>query len=270
MVINEWIKESLYIATETNYLDKLMEIYPADPSPREPLDSQIKQKILELHRQQNGHELLKVLLNLKHPFPLEHPFASILRQLKDEEKIFQNNPKTIAKLAEILLKLDSHTIITGCERFVDINRQMGRSFQHWLEKTLAPEMGYKFLKPTELLRSDKGFLVGGDDKIKSFAKDKLNYDTKGGRDFLCKIGKFFIIGEARFFSTVGGSQNRDLEATINFAQRKRRDVIPVAVIDGIVWFYKKYVEKLVVLDPDYYVFSALLLKKFFLHIESLQ
>jgi len=111
------------------------------------------------------------------------------------------------------------------------------------------------------------FLDATNSLVMEYANRELGCNLRQGRDFLCKVFDRFVIGEARFFSTPGGSQTRDLRSTLDFVRDKTGNAIRVAVLDGVVWFYRSYVYMVSELGEDEYALSALLLKDF---LESLR
>jgi len=85
----------------------------------------------------------------------------------------------------------------------------------------------------------------------------------------------YVIGEARFLSTPGGSQNRDLDNTLRFveimeeiaARSMEVKLKGVALLDGIVWFYSPYVKQVVTRAiNDRIVMSALFLEEYLLDL----
>ena len=95
-----------------------------------------------------------------------------------------------------------------------------------------------------------------------YVNRKLKLSLERGRDFLFKVENKFVIGEARFLSTSGGSQTRDLIETIEFIKSLKGQIIAVGVLDGIVWFNKSYVKRLSELEDDEPALTVLLLKDF--------
>jgi len=266
--VNPWVEKSIRLAESEGYLDKLAEIYPAQLPPRRPLNQWQREEIKRLHEARDWHSLLKFLFKLideGHPFPFEHPYASIFYQ---HPNLISKNPRTAALLGKILLSKEPGEIISGVERPPDLNRMYGPSFRRWLKKVL-PQRGYKLLKE-KAFRIHKGpaLLDGADKTIRRYVKTVLGFDP-GGRDFLIKIGDVHIVGEARFLTRGGGSQNRDIREALSFVKKfkSKRKFIPVAVLDGVVWFDKSYIEQLKELEEDEPAFTALLLEDF---LESLK
>jgi len=265
--VNPWVERSIRLAESEGYLDKLSEIYPAERLPRRPLEESEIELIKRLYREQKGEELVRLLLKLtrkKHPFPIEHPYASLIRQ---KPTLISKNPKVVKKLGDILLSMEVEDIIKGCERPPDINRVMGSAFQNWLRRKFSKD--YPFLAGYQLkIFQGPAFFDGKNAAIREFVKSELGIELERGRDFLFKIGDTYVLGEARFLSTSGGSQTRDLQETISFVRKtKRSNLIAIAVIDGIVWYNNTYKRMLSELEKDEPALTALILEDFLKSLE---
>jgi hypothetical protein len=259
---NPWVKRSLELANSQGYLDRLAEIYPATVLPRRPLDEGVREKLKALHQRGDWSGLLNLLLKLTdegHPFPIEHPYASIFRQKRE---LVRKNPETVRRLGEIILSMPVEDVVRGCERPADINRVMGSAFQNWLRRAF-PSWGIPVL-PEPQFETYQGlcFLDARNTAIQNYVTNRLGVKLERGRDFLAKVRGGYVVGEARFLSTSGGSQTRDLLETISFIKTVKGGVQAVGVMDGIVWFNRKYVRVLSELGEGEVVLTALLLKDF--------
>lgn len=260
--MNEWVKKSIEIANSDGYLDKLSKIYTAGVLPRRPLENSDKQQIESLHEKGHSKELVLFLLGLTemgHPFPIEHPYASIFRQ---KRQFIAKNPRVFQQLEKIVTAMHVEDIIWGCERPIDLNRVMGQAFQKWISEYF-PSKGIPLLSKTQFQsHNNRAFFDGKDAKIIDYANQMLGLRLTRGRDFLYKTRDKFVIGEARFLSTSGGSQNRDLIETIQFIQSIKGRITAVGIVDGIIWFNKSYVERLLKLNDDEPALTVLLLEDF--------
>ena len=62
----------------------------------------------------------------------------------------------------------------------------------------------------EFTSNDSDAILGGtDDDKKKFAREHLNFFRDKGLDFVSRLNKKYVIGEAKFLSDYGGSQNSD-------------------------------------------------------------
>lgn len=262
--MNVWAEKSIKIACAAGYLDELCKIYSPIPAADRPLSAEDKARIGTLHSKQKGMELVEFLLQLKrqkHPFPFEHPYISLLARKKPN--LFKGNPRTVKAIGDMLLAMKPEFIIRGCERPADINRTMGPMFRNWLQSHF-PSKGYAVVGRAEF-HTAKGiaFLAGTDADIREYVNTKLGCDLTRGTDCLAKVATGrFVVAEARFLSTAGGSQDRDLRVTLDFATSKAGETIRVALLDGIVWFHSRYLEEIAKLKESEYALSALLLEDF--------
>lgn len=260
--MNRWVEKSLKIAKSYGYLDRLAEIYPATTLPRRSLGDEEREKLKLLHQKGDWKRLLQTLFKFTkegHPFPIEHPYASILRQ---KPNLAQKNLGIFEKLGREMLSMSIEDLIRGCERPIDLNRVMGSAFFNWLGKYFL-ERGIPILPESEFDSYDSlCFLDARNAAILDYVKRKLGITLERGRDVLAKKGDRYVVGEARFLSTSGGSQTRDLRETIGFVRSLKGKVSAIGVVDGIVWFNRSYVKMLSELADDEVVLTALLLKDF--------
>lgn len=259
--MNKWIKESIELANSPGYLDKLTQIYPSVPSERPKLPSSTKRQIEELQGIDMEADLISLLVHLKsHPFPFEHPYVSLLRAMPS---LIRSNPVVVRDIGNMLGNLGAKGIIEGCERPPDLNRQMGHSFQGWLRRHF-PSKGYKFLDEYSFATYDGNcFLSRGDKRLTAYANKHLGCRISRNRDMLAKINGRYVIAEARFLSSGGGSQSRDVRETIGFVKDKTGNAIRIAVVDGMPWFDDDMLSVIKSLDDDEVGLSALLLEDYF-------
>lgn len=265
--MNKWIKESIKLANSSGYLDKLNKVYPVGGTfARDILKEKLK-KIKDLVGKRDFKNLLVVLLSLE-KFPIDDSYIGFIR--KDKSAI-SKNPKTIRRLKKIILGMGEKGIIAGASQPKSASRQLGQMFRNWLYK-----IGYPLLSADKFSAyRGTAILQGGDNALRKFAHEKLNYEREKGLDLIIKTSKKFIIGEAKFISTSGGSQGGGFREAINFVkqEKKIRNVILIAVLDGVIWLVpkKKFKNKsrktdlfsqVLKLGKNEIALSALLLEKF--------
>ena len=200
-----------------------------------------------------------ILLDLER-FPIDDPYIGFLR--KDKEAI-NKNPKTVKRIGERLFKMGFDNLIIGASRAKTPSRQIGQLFRKYLHK-----LGYPVLPRDKFLKNKKiAILDGGDEALMKFAKEELGYKGQKGLDLVLKIDNKFIIGEAKFISMSGGTQDKSFREGISFVKHKSKKAIHIAILDGVVWLIKKnkkptLYETTINLKNNQIAFSALLLKEF--------
>ena len=285
--LNYWTKKTLNLATKGNYLDRLLEIYPAKLPPGRPLPDRIRQIIIDLYQKEKYEELVVLLIDLKdknYPFPIEHPYAALLRHLNREQRdsVIERNPQIVKELADLLVSLGLNNILRGVERPKDINRTLGMAFKTWVNKKFT-KTPFRVVNDYTLLlacpNNEICIYAGPDEKIAEFIKLHLGLKEPAERffcrDIVAKVKGLYVIGEARFLSTPGGSQNRDLDNTLRFVELMEKltmsttnvKVKGIALIDGVVWFYRSYVKRITQRAVnDRVVMSALFLEEYLLDL----
>jgi hypothetical protein len=229
--MNEWIEKSIRLASSRGYLDGLSNVYPIGLELERNIKEEEKKKIKKALARKNSKELITALLNLER-FPIDDPYIGFLR--KDREAI-NKNPKTVKRIGEKLLRMGFDNLILGAGRAKTPSRQIGQLFRKYLHM-----LGYPVLPRDEFLKNKKvAILDGGDSALMNFAKEELGYKGKKGLDLVLKINGKFIIGEAKFISMGGGTQDKSFREGISFIKHKSKRAIHIAIFDGVVWLIKK-------------------------------
>jgi hypothetical protein len=262
--MNKWVKNSFKLAASHGYLDDLSDIYPVDTTIRREIDKKAEGDIIRAFRSGNKKELILTLLRLDR-FPIDDPYIGFIRK---DKNALDKNPKTFRRINKRLWTLGLKGILEGVSRPESSSRKMGHMFKKWLHG-----LGYPVLGTNQILKTKTRVVVlaGGDTALKKFAKKELGYRGDKGLDLVIKVGRRFVIGEAKFISTSGGTQDKSFRETMNFIKQKRGKALRMAVLDGVVWSrskQKKKARKLNLyesvdkLDSKQIMLSALLLKDF--------
>lgn len=227
--MNKWIKKSIDLANSKGYLDKLFRVYPVELGVFRDVSEELKIKVKQAFKNKNKLYLIKTLLGLP-KFPIDDPYIASLRRHPD---LLNKNPKTVKRIGEKLLSIDIDTILELTTQPKSPSRQFGYSFKNWL-RTLQ----YPFLEEKKFIKSNRAvFLEGSDEKLKQFAIKELSIkNLKKGIDFILKVKAEFILGEAKFLTDYGGTQNNQFNDAIKIAKISKGNIMGIAVLDGIVWF----------------------------------
>lgn len=226
--MNKWVQKSFELAASRGYLDKLSDIYPVDTTVRREIDRKTEGDISRAFKNGSKKELILTLLRLDR-FPIDDPYIGFIRK---DKNALDKNPKTFRRINRRLRMLGLKGILEGVRKPESSSRKMGHMFKKWLHG-----LGYPVLPANQILktRAKIGVLAGGDAALKDFAKKELGYKGDKGLDLVLKAGRRFIIGEAKFISASGGTQDKSFRETMNFIRRKDSRAIRVAVVDGVVW-----------------------------------
>lgn len=76
------------------------------------------------------------------------------------------------------------------------------------------------------------------------------------------------MGEAKFLTDYGGTQNNQFREAINITKIKKEKIIGIAILDGIIWFESNSYMHKTVKTLKGLTFSALLLEEFIKSIYS--
>lgn len=114
----------------------------------------------------------------------------------------------------------------------ETNRQIGPKFGNWLKRK---SLG---IEPINL----NGFLNSSEKcnfrrhrrRQDEFCKKQLNYNRNIGLDLVARFNGKYVLGEAKFLSSDGGSQNSGFEDAIATIEAKDANTIKVAILDGIL------------------------------------
>jgi len=268
--MNKWVKKSIKLANSRGYLDKLTNVYPINLALARDISLAEGERIKKAFRKKNCKELISVLLNLER-FPVDDPYIGFFRK---DRKALGRNPKTVRRIGQRLIKMGINEILIGVSRAKTPSRQAGQLFKKWTHK-----LRYPVLSKNDFLSYRKiALLEGGDKALKNFATEELGYTGQKGLDMVLRIGNKFVIGEAKLITTSGGTQDKSFRESMYFIKQKdRRNVIRIAILDGMVWLVSREAilkkkkpnlyETVVNLSKDEIVLSALLLKDL---IKSLQ
>jgi len=253
--MNKWIKKSIQLANAPGYLDKLFKIYPIEPGNIRSIPDNIETEIRKAFQSGNKTELVKELLKLP-KFPIDDPYIASLRR---HPSLLPKNPETVERIGRKLLEMDIDTVLELVKKPKSPSRQLGHSFKRWLGTIKYPFLQEEAFKEY----SGVAFLKGSDKKLKKFAIEELGIrDLRKGIDFILKIKNKFILGEAKFLTDYGGSQNNQFRDAIDIARINENNVIGIAVIDGIIWLESNAYMHNTVKAFNGIALSALLLEKF--------
>lgn len=262
--MNKWVKKSIKLANSSDYLDKLLDIYPVNLNLTRIISSNKKKAIERSFREKDHKKLIATLLDLER-FPIDNPYIGFLQK---DKKSLNRNPKTVKQIGQTLFKMGFGEILIGASRAKASSRQMGQMFRRWLYN-----LGYPVLPKNKFLNYKKiAILAGGDRALKEFASEELGYKGQKGLDMVLRVGNKFFIGEVKFITRSGGTQDKSFREGISFIKQKNGGADRIALLDGVLWLVSQKTlrgkkkpslyESVLKLKDNELVFSALFLKEF--------
>ncbi|MBN2380519.1 restriction endonuclease [candidate division WOR-3 bacterium] len=229
--MNKWVQRSIELANGPGYLDRLLKVYPVDPSGLRALDTNNKEAITKAFNSGNDKELIKILLELgkkKYPFPVKDPYVAFLKR---DKNALDNNPQTVNRLASRIRKQGLENTLTAVGAEKEVNRQIGPQFSRWL-----PTLGYPFL-PESSFEKTGGitFLEGSGQHLQEYIERKFKPNFNKQPDCVAKAHTTYVIGEAKFLTDYGGHQQTQFNDAITFAEGRVGEALGIAILDGVVW-----------------------------------
>ncbi|WP_436416097.1 restriction endonuclease [Petrimonas sp.] len=256
--MNYWTQISIDYANQRSYLDDLFHVYPTIPEGVRELDNNLWSAIEASFNRKDNDDLMRNLLKMK-LFPIKDSYVAYLK--KDSSSI-ERNPKTINRLCGRLYEMGIDKIYERCTEPKETNRQIGPMFNNWIKKK---SLGLEPVKLEEFLSNTDDAILGGTDIDRMrFARTELNYFRNKGLDFIARFNGKYVIGEAKFLSSDGGSQNSDFEDAIATLEAKETNAVRIAILDGILYIKGNTKMHKFISNPykDYNIMSSLVLREF--------
>lgn len=260
--MNIWTKLSIDFANQRNYLDELYTVYPTIPDQIRSINEIVFSKVETAFSCRNNEELIQTLLALD-LFPIKDSYISFLR--RDLSSI-NRNPKTVNRICSRLYEMGLDEIWKQCSVPKETNRQIGPLFRNWLRKG---SLGIPLLQENEFANTKTDAILDAPDSVLAlFAKRHLDYKGTKGLDFVARMNKKYIIGEAKFLTDFGGHQNAQFEDAKAILKNLSKKSIKIAILDGVLYLHGKNKMRLF-LDSHherYNILSSLLLRAFIYQI----
>lgn len=259
--MNYWVERSIRLANNDNYLDRLLSVYPVHLDNPQKVGHQGYKTLTVAFKQHNRKEVLKALLKLER-FPVDDPYVGFLR--KDGSAI-DRNPKTVKRITNRLFKFGINELIGGIEQAKSPSRRFGQLFRIYLQK-----LGYPIVQEKEFRKRRIAILQGSDASLKKFAMRELGYRGDKGLDLILKVKNQVFIGETKFVSRSGGTQDKSFREAMSFVRKQGGLAKRIIILDGVVWLtrnkqgrrHANLYSNLLKLKGDQLAMSALLLHDF--------
>lgn len=264
--MNRWVKESIDLAAQDGYLDKLHSVYSvADIQPRK-IPPALLEQIVKAHNDKKPFDLITALLKLS-KFPIDDIYVGLLRQDKNAINV---NPKTVERIGRRLIdSMEVEDLIKLCKQPKVSNRQMGELFHKAFMGLGFPRLNEDDFRKQDSAVSMDGkklpilMLEGTRKEYRDFVNRECGCGLEKELDVLLKVKGEYVIGEAKFFSGFGGHQfDQFKDAVDDFLLKSQGNATRIAVLDGVVWLDTGEKMCLKVRRLESIAMSALLLPKF--------
>lgn len=256
--MKKFLELSIEYAAQRSYLDDLYRVYPIIPSGIREVDQKKWDKVESAYQNKNNIELIRALLKMK-LFPIKDSYIGFLR--KDPSAI-ERNPATVNRICGQLYEMGLPQLYTNCTAPKETNRQIGPMFKQWVSTGalgLFPVNEEQFLNSKE-----DAILDASDTAMQRIAYHLFGYKRRKGLDFIGRINSRYVIGEAKFLTTLGGHQNAQFEDAINTVRTSHGDAVSIAILDGVLYIPSKDKLYQSIIGPysKYNIMSALVLREF--------
>lgn len=232
--MNLWAQKSIDLAAQSNYLDQLYRVYPMSVNLRRELSESTQNEIRTYLNNQDGKNLLNVLLK-QQIFPIKDSYVAYLKR---DKTAIERNPATVSRLAGMLIEMGFDEILDKTTVPKETNRQIGPLFKNWISSGV---LGVPITDDVGKFLSYQGNIVfnASDKAMQNFAKYHLGYQHNKGLDFIAKFNNKFIIGEAKFLTDFGGHQNAQFNDAITTMRAPLAEsdytVQTIAILDGVLY-----------------------------------
>ena len=237
--MNIWTQKSIELANQKDYLDLLYRVYPISENARREIPDDIKKDLQESFKNRDNIQLLKKLIEQTNRKQIVFPIKdSYVAYLKHDGTAIKRNPNTVNRITSMLYEMGYDKVIDKATAPKETNRQIGPLFGDWIKRG---SLGGNYVDDEQaFLNSTDNIIFGGnDDHRAAFARKYLGYTRNKGLDFLAKFNGKYVLGEAKFLSDFGGSQNSDFEdAELTLRTELTptdKTVIKIAIIDGVIY-----------------------------------
>lgn len=163
--MNLWTQKSIDLAAQSNYLDQLYRVYPMSVNLRRELSESTQNEIRTHLNNQDGKNLLHVLLK-QEIFPIKDSYVAYLKR---DKTAIERNPATVSRLAGMLIEMGFDEILDKTTVPKETNRQIGPLFKNWIA---SGALGVPVTDNAEEFLNHQGNIVfnAGDNAMKAFAR----------------------------------------------------------------------------------------------------
>lgn len=261
-MFNKWVWQSIRLFAETSYLDDIREVYPFGTAVPQKMEPEHRRSIIHAHGTRDVDALFR-LLRVEVRFPYDDPMWYLLKNVKH---CSERNPEQFKRIAQSLFLMTAEEAVTRLEAPPKINTQIGPMFRDWLRREYTP------ISPDDFVAASTGIYVldASEEEGKAFVRTELGQDLDKRPDLVGKVGRQYVIGEAKWIGQPGGNQEKQVQETIQFCKQQRGDVRRIGIVDGFPWALRRRNEGIIgskeavlIQESEYDVMSALLINDYF-------
>ena len=227
--MNYWLQQSIDLANNGNYLDRLADVYPMEEDERRTIPLPVLDKIVyNIENVGSLGELFDACIRLD-LFPIKDSYVAYLRKNRDA---VGRNPETLRRIEDRIRSMGVERVLERITEPKETNRQIGPMFRNWLIKQ---DIGFPIYGKHQFYNSTNNALFDGSDKeMMEFARLKLGYEREKGLDFVARVNGKYIIGESKFLTDHGGHQNAQLNDAF-YTLNADVEAVKVAILDGVCY-----------------------------------
>lgn len=224
--MHQWSLHTLQLVSTQNYLDRLQEIYAHEEGERNVTDATID-AIREAFSNGDAEALLEHLLGLE-KFPYNDSYVAFLR--KDRTAI-QRNPRTVQRIYDVLGRMGIDGVIAGVKQAKEANTRRGPQFWNWIK------IQYPIVDEATFIASNDRIVLlgGGEEEGLRFCNNTLRLGIIKRPDLVAKAGGTYVVGEAKFLSSLGGNQGRAFDDGMKLATNGAGRAYKIFILDGVIW-----------------------------------
>lgn len=237
---DKWSAASRGLAQDVDYLDRLYAVYNGDGADTAPVAAEAWTAFKAAYAKKDKSEVVRLLVSSRRRFPVPLPYVPFLRNaMVKDPTVLARNPKTVDRLGSVVLNMKLEAISEAITAPAKASQRMGQAFKTWV-RTQPLGLSHQSLAEFQGSKKD-ALLVGTDADAANFAKDYLGFRPRGtvkitGLDLLARVGKKYIVGEAKWLTDFGGSQINQFNQAMHVVDAATGgSVWRLAILDGVVW-----------------------------------
>lgn len=149
-------------------------------------------------------------------------------------------------------------VIAGIKQAKEANTCRGGQFSSWLRRQCPTVNENTFINSNDRII----MLEGGEEVGLRFCTNVLKLGITKRPDLIIKSGSRYVVGEAKFLSSLGGNQGRAFDDGMNLAMNKTGRAYKIFVLDGVIWLEEGPIHYQDIDNSNATILSAILLDEY--------